>query len=234
MEFSIEAIFIGLDFVFKSPQFKLLSDYPILLGNFHKHIAGRYPFSTSDISGSGKSGYSNLVAGISLFRGNGQLDVYLDKFSASFVNLVNQNDIDTALDCMTLAEKSLYDIISNEEFLEYNIRPIIHYRSKDDNDSVKDFLTDNFRPQRKYTFISSDKSMAVNNGAKFEFESIVEKWRIGIDLYRSTFDDSVMILNCNSCYLPDGKFNTTTERGNHLSELIGMFLNQVGIKIDQY
>ena len=233
MEFYPEAIFIGFDVVYKSPQFKLLTDCPALLQSFYKHIAERYPFSTSDISGGLKTEYSNFVARISLFRGNGRLDIYLDKFTASFENLISAKDGEVALDCMQLAEIALTNFVDSSDILEFNIRPIVHYRSKKPDETVRDFLTRRFNPAQQYSFPSNDSEMTIHHGAKFEFESSKEKWRVAIDLYRSTFDDSVLILNCNSYYSPTGVLNTIMERGRHLERFIEMFLQQVGINIDR-
>jgi hypothetical protein len=231
MKFNRAAIFVVSNVEFVAPQFQLLRDWERLLKGLHDNIAPSYPFSAYDVTIDTRSSLADRVLRISLFRGNGIIDIYIDRLSVSFSNLIHDSDITIALDCMNLIEKSLLSYLGIELIREFNIRPTINYISSNNDMSVRDFLTNRFRPSEYFELILKEDDCRTNIFAKFEFQSMDNAWRVGIDLMASTLDEKTLILTCNSYYDPNSRYSDSMIRGQHLIDLLTEFLAQSRIEI---
>ena len=90
---------ISYEAIFRIPLFELARKNADVLKILHRHLTPYASINSSDMHALGGGALSDLKVRISLFRGNGILEITADKFSAIFKNAVGQKDIDLIKNC---------------------------------------------------------------------------------------------------------------------------------------
>ena len=94
MQYQTTWLDIVYEATFSTPAFRLARENIEVLSILFKHLAPQYSVRPSDMHVSGGTALSDVKARISLFTGNGVLEITADKFSATFTNAVGQQDIE--------------------------------------------------------------------------------------------------------------------------------------------
>jgi len=113
---------IVYEVIFSTLVFKLARENVDVLRIFYQHLAPHYSVRPSDMQVSGGTALSDVKARITLFRGNGVLEVTADKFSAAFNNAV-EKDFETIKDCVSISLSAL------AEWLPLNCHNIVGVRA---------------------------------------------------------------------------------------------------------
>ncbi|MGH9961036.1 MAG: hypothetical protein ACREBC_28605 [Pyrinomonadaceae bacterium] len=103
-------------------MFTLARENVDVLRIFYHHLAPDYLVRSSDMQVSGGAALSDVKAKITLFRGNGVLEVMADKFSATFNNAVGEKDTETIKECVARSLSALAEWLPTMTYREHAIR----------------------------------------------------------------------------------------------------------------
>ena len=107
MKFSIEWFNMTYDVEFAAPAFDLPSNNTSVLKAFYETIHPRFPINSRDMHVAGGNSLSDVHVRITLFNGNGVIDISADRMSLVFNNLRTIEDLTTCKDCFSLSEEAL-------------------------------------------------------------------------------------------------------------------------------
>jgi hypothetical protein len=99
---------------------------------------------------SGGTVLSDVKARITLFRGNGVLEVTADKFSAAFNNAV-EKDLETIKDCVAISLSALAEWLPTMTYREHVIRGAAFLSLSSDSPTAADDFLNNLM-SNKMTF----------------------------------------------------------------------------------
>ena len=218
---------ISYEAIFQDPLFELARKNVDVLKIFHRHLTPRYSISPSDMQAMGGSALSDLKARISLFRGNGILEITVDKFSAVFKNAVGQKDIDTIKDCVGSGLAAIAEWSPALAYREETISQT-HFLSLKGADDRNSFLHNLIGS--KMAFCADDFGASkIYTGLKAELENSGDKWIVRFDISRSWDINDMLIVNCNATYKEGGKLATFEDKTAHAGKIANDFLAKIGL-----
>lgn len=211
---------------FRDPLFELARGNVEVLKIFHRRLTPHYLIRSSDMLAMGGNALSDCRTQITLFGGNGVLEITPDKFSASFTNAI-QKDTETIKDCITsglaaMAEWSP-DVAYREEVVE--LTAFLSLKGTDTRDNFLHNLIGS-----KMMFRADDfGAPKIHSGLKAEFENSGDKWIVGFNVYRSWVDSETLIVNCNATYQEGGALATFEDKATHVDKIFANFLAKIGL-----
>lgn len=217
---------ISYEASFRNPVFELARENVEVLKIFHRHLSPRYLISSNDMQAMGGNALSDLKARITLFRGNGVLEITADKFSAVFKNAL-EKDIETIKDCVTSGLTAMTEWSPDLTYKEEVIRLAAFLSIKEGSDARDDFLHNLIG--NKAVFRAEDFGASkVHSGLKAEFENPGD-WMIGFDVYRSWASNDMLIVNCNAIYQDSSALPTFEDKTAHTGKIFNDFLAKIGL-----
>lgn len=218
---------ISYEASFRNPVFELARENVDVLKIFHRHLTPRFSVSSSDMQAMGGNALSDLKARITLFRGNGVLEITADKFLAIFKNAVGQSDIETIKDCVTSGLTALAEWSPDLRYREEVIRLTAFLSLKEGMDARDNFLHNLIGS--KMPFRADDFGASkIHSGLKAEFENPGD-WMIGFDVYRSWASEDMLIVNCNATYQESSALATFEDKTAHAGKIFTDFLAKIGL-----
>lgn len=217
---------ISYEASFRNPVFELARENVEVLKIFHRHLTPRYSVSSSDMQALGGNALSDLKARITLFRGNGVLEITADKFSAIFTNAVGQQDIETIKYCVGSGLAAIAEWSPDLAYREEVIRLTAFLNLKGEADARDNFLHNLIGS--KMMFRADDFGASkVHSGLKVEFENSGDKWIVGFDVSRSWANSDMLIVNCNATYQEGGALTTFDDKATHAGKMVADFLAKI-------
>lgn len=230
MQYETSLLDIVYEAVFSTPIFKLARENVDVLSIFYQHLAPGYLVRPSDMQVSGGTALSDVKAKITLFRGNGVLEVAADKFSATFTNAVGEKDIETIKDCVTISLNALAEWLPTMTYREHVIRSAAHLSLLSDNPTAADDFLNNFM-SNKMAFRAEDFGASKSHiGVKAEFENPKEKWIVSFDVFRSWIGGNMLIANSSAIYQGDSAMKTLEDKAAHIQTVFNSFLTTIGLE----
>jgi hypothetical protein len=213
---------IVYEVVFSTPMFKLVREDVDVLRIFYQHLAPHYLVRPSDMQVSGGTAPSDVKARITLFRGDGVLEVTVDKFSATFTNAV-EKDLETIKDCVAISLTALAEWLPTMTYREHVIRGAAFLSLLSDSPTAADdFL--NTLMGNKMAFRGEDIGASKSHfGLKAEFENPEEKWIVSFDVSRSWISDDMLIVNSSAIYQGDSAMKSLDDKAAHIRMVFNSF-----------
>jgi hypothetical protein len=197
---------------------------------FYQHLAPHYIMRPSDMQVSGGTALSDVKARITLFRGNGVLEVMVDKFSARFSNAVGEKDLETIKDCVTISLSALAEWLPIMTYREHVIRGAAFLSLLSDSPTAADDFLNNLMGN-KMTFRGEDIGASKSHfGLKAEFENPEEKWIVSFDVSRSWISDDMLIVNSSAIYQGDSAMKSLDDKAAHIQMVFNSFLTTIGLE----
>ena len=222
--------YIVYEAVFSTPMFTLGRENVDGLRIFYHHLAPNYLVRSSDMQVSDGAALSDVKAKITLFRGNGVLEVTADKFSATFKNAVDENDTETIKQCVALSLSALAEWWPVMTYREHVIRGAAFLSLLSDSPTaVDDFLYNLIG--NKMAFRGEDFGASKSHsGLKAEFENPEEKWIVSFDVSRSWIIGDKLIVNSSAIYQADGMMTSLESKVAHVQMAFKSFLTAIGLE----
>ncbi len=228
MQYQTTWLDIVYEATFSTPAFRLARENIEVLSILFKHLAPQYSVRPSDMHVSGGTALSDVKARISLFTGNGVLEITADKFSATFTNAVGQQDIETIKDCIATSLSALTEWLPNLTYKEHVFR-ITAFLSllSDCQTATDDFL--NGLMANKMVFRHEDFGASkVHYGVRADFENSRENWIVGFDISPS-LRGNTLITNSSARYQGDSAITTLEDKAAHIQSVFTSFLTTIGL-----
>ncbi len=216
--------------VFSTPMFTLARQNVDVLRIFYDHLAPKYLVRSSDMQVSGGAALSDVKAKITLFSGNGVLEVTADKFCATFKNAFEEKDIEIIKECVGLSLSALAEWWPAITYREHVIRGTAFLSLLSDSPTaVDDFLYNLIG--NKMAFRGEDFGASKNHsGLKVEFENPEEKWIVSFDVSRSWIFGDKLIVNSSAIYQADGMMKSLESKAAHVRKAFISFLTAIGLE----
>lgn len=214
--------------VFSTPMFTLARENVDVLRIFYQHLTPEYLVRPSDMQVSGGAALSDVKARMTLFRGNGVLEVTADKFSATFKDAAVK-DIETIKECVALSLNALAEWVPTMTYREHAIRGAAFLRlSSDSSTAIDDFLYNLIG--NKMAFRGEDFGASMSHfGLRAEFENPDDKWIVSFDVSRSWIGD-MLIVNSIAIYQADGVKKSLESKIEHVLTAYTSFLTAIGLE----
>ncbi len=229
MQYETSLLDIVYEAVFTTPIFKLERENVDVLSIFYQHLAPAYVVRPSDMQVSGGTALSDVRAKITLFRGNGVLEVAADKFSATFTNAVGK-DIETIQDCVTISLSALAEWLPTMTYRQHMIRSAAHLSLLSDSPSAADDFLNNLMGN-KMAFRAEDFGASKSHiGVKAEFENPEEKWIVSFDVIRSWMSGNMLFANSSAIYQGDSAMKTLEDKAAHIRTVFNLLETTIGLE----
>ena len=219
---------ISYEAIFRNPLFELVRGNIDAFKIFHRHLTPHTSISSSDMQSMSGSALSDLKTRISLFRGNGILEITVDKFTAIFKNAVGQGDIDLIKKCVGSGVAAMTEWLPDLAYREETIRVVAFLALQGEENSRDKFLHDLIGS--KVTICADDFGAAkIHTGLKADLENSADKWRATFDVSHSWVHTDLLVVIYNAIYDEGGALTNFEDKTNHAQKIYNDFLAKIGL-----
>lgn len=231
MQAKIERINLLYEVEFASPSFDLPTSNVNVLKAFYETIHPRFPISAPDMHVTGGNLLSDVHVRVTLFSGNGIIDISVDRMSLTFNNLRTESDLTICKDCISLSEEALHKSLPTVSARIIAIKPTVFLELQGGEQNASNYLSQ--RPGSSIELDLSAFGSAVQHpGVNLEVDNIEEKWNAILHAFSDRTKTSLLTLFCSTVYRADGKVRGLENRANHLKQLLKTFLDSIGLETE--
>ena len=180
MKFKTKSIGVTYESTFARIAPEISSESANVISHLIARIAPRYPIASQNIRVFPSSVLSEFKIQVDLFGTAGRLEVYVDRFVATFRDASNQQDVSTIEECLALALDGLGDALPNlpiyADNLLFRLRLDLHSDGVNNNWRLDDYLRNN-----SFTNLA-DEALELLPGIKLALHSKEQGWRMAFDI----------------------------------------------------
>ena len=231
MKANVEWINMTYDVEFTAPAFDLPSNNTGVLKALYETIHPRFPINSRDMHVAGGNLLSDVHVRVTLFNGNGVIDISMDRMSLVFNNLRTKEDLTICMDCISLSEEALQKSLPTVSVRTIGIKPTAFLELNGEQEDVGNYLSQ--LPASNIQLDLSAFGNAVQHpGVSLEVENFEEKWNANFHAFRDRIKASALILSCQANYRADGTVRRIKNRMNHLDQLSKAFFSSIGLELE--
>lgn len=223
MEMSYEA-------EFSVPLFDLPGRNTELLKSLHRFIHPRFPLRATDLHAFGGNALSDVRIRVTMFGGNGTIEVTAEKLSIRFNNLRSEQDVNICNECIAMAEQALRSALPEVVFAIVTVRPTLSLRLGDGSIDTRYFLRRVVKPGIDMELTGLGNA-ALYPCINLEVENEDEGWRAVLHAYDNAVDKSSIIASCWMAYPDSPDEHPYGERTDRLLRLLGALLRGLDIEM---
>lgn len=231
MKFNIEWFNITYDLWFAAPAFDLPSTNTSVLKTFYETINPRFPINSRDMHVAGGNLLSDVHVRITMFNGNGIIDLSADRMSLVFNNLRKQEDLTICKDCISLSEEALQKSLPAVSSRTIAINPTLFLELQGGKQNASKYLSQLLRFSIQPD-LSAFGNTVQHPGVSLEVENFEQKWNVTFHAFRDRIKESALILSGQANYRTDGTLRGVENRVNHLDVLLMAFANGIGLELE--
>ena len=231
MKANVECIDVTYDAKFATPAFDLPSNNTSVLKAFYETIHPRFRINTRDMHIAGGNLPSDVHVRITLFNGNGTIDISVDRMALVFNDLKTKEDLTICKDCISLSEEALQKSLSNVPVRTVVIEPMLFLELNGEREDASNYLS-RLQASNIQLDLSEFGSAVQHPEVNLEVENSEERWRAFLHAYRDRTKPSSLILSCQAIYRAGGRVRGLENRANHLEQLLKAFLDSVGLETE--
>jgi len=226
---TLEWMELTYDAEFSVPPFDLPRRGTDLLQSLYQFIHPRFPIRTTDMHVFGGTTLSDVCVRVTLFGGNGTIDVNADRLSTRFIGLRQHQDLDICNQCIALAEKAFKSILPDVEIGLVSIRPILALRLGDESTDAREHLKAVVKPA-VHMDLSGLGAAALHPCVNLEVQNDDERWRAVLHAYPSEVDRHSIVVACSIVHTESPDSQSSEERNDRLWRLIAGLLRGLGLE----
>ncbi len=231
MKASIKHIDVTYDVEFATPAFDLPSSNVSVLKTFYETIHPRFRINTRDMHVAGGNLLSDVRVRVTLFNGNGVIDISVDRMSLAFNNLRTENDLTICKDCISLSEEALHKSLPTVSIRIIAIKPTLYLGLNGAQEDVSNYLARLPAANLKLD-LSAFGSAVQHPGINLEVDNYDERWNAIFHAFQDRTRVASLTLFCSAVYRADGKVRGLENRANHLEQLLNTFLDSIGLETE--
>lgn len=229
MKTTLEWMELTYDAEFSVPPFDLPRRDTDLLQSLHQFIHPRFPIRTTDMHVFGGTTLSDVCVRVTLFGGNGTIDVTADRLSTRFTGLRQHQDLDICNQCIALAEQALRGTLPDVEIGLVSIRPMLTLRLGDGSTDAREYLRSVVKPAVDMD-LGGLGAAALHPCVNLEVQNDDERWRAVLHAYPSGVDRSSVVVACSIIYTESPDPRSSEERNDRLWRLIAGLLRGLDLE----
>ena len=231
MKAKIERINLTYEVEFATPSFDLPISNVNVLRVFYETIHPRFPINPPDMHVAGGNSLSDVHVRITLFNGNGIIDISVDRMSLAFNNLRTKSDLTICKDCISLSEEALQKSLPAVSARIIAIKPTLFLELQGGEQNASNYLSQ--LPGSSIELDLSAFGSAVQHpGINLEVDNIEEKWNAVFHAFQDRTKMSFLTLFCSAVYRADGTVHGLENRANHLDQLLKTFLDSIDLETE--
>ncbi len=231
MKASIERTNLAYDVEFSAPSFDLPISNVNVLRVFYETIHPRFPINARDMYVTGGNLLSDVHVRITLFNGNGSIDISVDRMSLVFNNLMTREDLTICKDCISLSEEALHKSLPNVSVRTIAIKPTLYLGLNGDQEDVSNYLARLPATNLKLD-LSAFGSTVQHPGINLEVDNYDERWNAIFHAFQDRTRVASLTLFCSAVYRADGKVRGLENRAKHLEQLLNTFLDSISLETE--
>lgn len=231
MKAKIERINLTYEVEFATPSFDLPISNVNVLKAFYETLQPRFPINAPDLYVSGGNLLSDVHVRVTLFNGNGIIDISVDRMSLVFNNLRTEIDLTICKDCISLSEKALQRSLPAVSARIVAIKPTVFLELQGEEQSASNYLSQLLGSSIELD-LSTFGGAVQHPGINLEVDNIKEKWNVIFHAFRDQTKRSLLTLFCSAVYRADGTVRGIENRANHLNQLLETFLDSIGLETE--
>ena len=230
MQAAVERVDLEYEADFSAPLFDLFARNTEVLRSFHEGIGSSYPVRSSDMQISRGDRLSEVRVRISLFGGNGLIDVTADRLSISFEHMRTEEQAAICKECISLSEQALKRIFPDLTAHIVTLSPTLFLRLGDGSVSARSHLA-----QVTGSGISTDLSgfggAICHPCVNLEIENEDEHWNADFHAYGKWGSEPSLIASCRVMYDENGTIRGLDDRFRHVDRLLATLLGGLGLEV---
>lgn len=230
MKTTLEWMELTYDADFAVPPFDLPRRDTDLLKSLHQFIHPRFPLRTTDMHVFGGTTLSDVCVRVTLFAGNGTIDVTADRLSIRFTGLRQPQDLAICNECIGLAEQALRSILPDVVIGLVTIRPMLTLRLGDESTDAREYFRGVVKPAVDLDLDGLGPA-ALHPCINLEVENDDERWRAVLHAYPSGVDRASVVVACSIIYTESPDPRSSEERNARLWRLIAALLQGLDLEI---
>ena len=219
------------DVEFVAPAFDLPNNNTSVLKTFYETIHPRFRINTRDMYVTGGNLLSDVHVRVTLFNGNGTIDISVDRMSLVFNNLSSKEDLTTCKDCISLSEEALQKSLPAVSSQTIAIKPTLFLELQEGGQNASDYLSQllrsSFQPD-----LSAFGNTVQHPGVSLEVENFEEKWDATFHALRNRIKASALIVSGQANYHTDGIVRGLENRVDHMDKLLMAFANGIDLELE--
>ena len=232
MDATVERVDLAYEAAFAVPSFDLPVRGTALLKALYETISPRYPIPTTQMQIFGGNAMSDVRVRITLFNGNGTIEVIADKMILNFNDIRGKEGIAICKDCILYSERALAEAIPEISVRFVTIRPTFLVNVNAENDQEIDFLSGlggSFRFK-----ISELDGTSQHSGVNLSVENAGEGWNAIFHIFHNQAVQKSYFLSCHAQYEENGTIQGLENKEYHIKQLLDKFARGIGLEIPNF
>lgn len=232
MKAKVERINLTYEVEFATPSFDLPINNVNVLKAFYETLHPRFPINTPDLHVSGGNLLSDVHVRVTLFNGNGTVDISVDRMSLAFTNVKTRGDMTICKDCISLSEEALHKSLPAVSPRIIAIKPTLFLELQGEEQSTHNYLSR--LPGSRINLDLSAFGRAVQHpGINLEVDNIEEKWNAVFHAFEDRTNRKTLTLFCSAVYRADGTIRGLEQRAAHLEQLLNALIESLGLETEE-
>ena len=229
MKGSLEWMDMAYEMEFSVPLFDLPVRNAELLGSLHRFIHPRFSLRMTDLHAFGGNALSDVSVRVTMFGGNGTIEVTAERLSVRFNILRNEQDIAICNECCALAGQALKRAFPEVVTTMITARSTRSLRLGDGSVVARDFLRQVVRPGVDMELVGLG-NVALYPCINLEVRNEDEGWQAVLHAYGNAVENSSIIA---SCWVTYSGFSEMHSGGytDDQRQLLEVLLQGLGIKM---
>lgn len=229
MEATVERIDLTYEAAFGAPTFDLPLRGSALLKSLYEAIHPRYPIPLTHMQIFGGNAMSDVRVRITLFNGNGSIDVTADKMFLNFSDVRGKDGIDICKDCILSSERALTKVLPELNVRFVTIRPTLLVNVGAEGDQEVGFLSD-LRGDRASIDLSEFEGASQHKGVNLSIKNAKAGWSVIFHTFHNQAAVKSFVISCHAQYEEYGDIRGLENREHHLRMLLGKFTDGIGLE----
>ena len=230
MRASIERVNLTYEEVLSAPLFDLPSRGTALLHSLHKAIHPRYSIPPTHMQIFGGNAMSDVRIRITLFNGNGIIDVTVDKISIAFNDLLGREDIDICKDCISTTDQVIRSFFTDLRISFVSVNPTVYISLDEAAIAPGMYLSGIISHEFKFDLDKFENAIQYP-GVNLTVGSSTAGWNVIFHAFQNASAASSLVVSCHAQYLQGGQISELEEKNIHLHKLFVSFLEGIGLEI---
>jgi hypothetical protein len=231
MRYKIKWLDLSYEARFTAPLFSLAAAPVEILKAVHARVSPKYRLNSSDLAVDSGRSMADVRAKVSLFGGNGVLEISADSLSARFNNPTAPKDLEVVKDCIQLALDALFDSTGtdNVAFSAEVVSLRMFAELLDNPSDARSFLRSLSKDTRVYK-ANQHLSAEVVPGLKYELEKSKDKWHFSFDVSRAIRAENELFISSSTSFLEGSAFQGLEAKARHIEALLDAAFAWLGLE----
>lgn len=218
MRYSVARLNVTYERPFKQPVFEASKSAAEILGNFYSTLNPTYPLKMSDLTATSALSMGDIAIRVSLFSGNGLLDLSIDKFTAMFEGLRLDQDVEVIKDVIVKSESVLSSSLPNIDFKGTNIKTSAWLICEDGAEAAR-YVLDRYGAPKVGLAYKKLGAGEIKIPVRGVITNKNEGWSTNFLIDLSEMTGAHLFFLCGSSYEEGGKYSNFVERSGHFESI---------------